>query len=77
MPTAFFQIRIGDPICHDRLSVFPLFADTLPAVEYILGAEGFADGTVVVEEVSKAGTVAKLSVTARPTFWRSSLKGSS
>ena len=63
MLSAFPQIRIGNPIRHDRLSIFPLFADTLPAVEYVLGAEALADGTVVVEEVGEAGTVDKLSVT--------------
>jgi hypothetical protein len=75
MPTVFPQIRIGNPIRHDRLSVFPLFADTLPAVEYVLGAEGLADGTVVVEEVSESGTVAKLSVTNKTDFLALFLEG--
>jgi hypothetical protein len=68
MLTAFPQIRIGNPIRHDRLSIFPLFADPLPSVKYILGAEALADGTVVVEEVSESGSVPKLSVTNTTPF---------
>jgi len=68
MSTAFPQIRVGDPIRVDRLSIFPLFADPLPSVDYILGAEALADGRVVVEEVSESGSVPKLSVTNNTAF---------
>ena len=68
MSTAFPQILIGDPIRHERLSIFPLFTDPLPAVEYVLGAEALADGTVVVEEVSESGSVPNLSVTNTSSF---------
>ena len=65
---SFPEIRIGDPIRHDRLSIFPLFAGPLPPVEYVLGAEALAEGTVVVEEVSESGSVPKLSVTNKTPF---------
>ncbi len=61
----FPTIRVGDPIRHEALTVFPLF-DTGKAteeVDYLLSDEAVADGTVVVEEIDESGSVPTLKVT--------------
>ncbi len=63
MSSIFPSVHVGDPIRHQQLSVFPLFADAPAPVEYALGADAINDGSVVVEEVSEAGSVPTLSVT--------------
>jgi hypothetical protein len=63
MSAIFPSVHVGDPIRHEQLSVFPLFADAPAPVEYVLGADAITEGTVVVEEVSDAGSVPTLSVT--------------
>jgi hypothetical protein len=32
----FPGIRVGNPICHESLTVFPLFAETNGQVDYLL-----------------------------------------
>lgn len=56
-------VHVGDPIRHQQVSVFPLFADAIAPVEYILGSDAINEGSVIVEEVSEAGSVPTLSVT--------------
>ncbi len=56
------SVRVGDPITHDRLAVFPLFLDSPVPVSYRLADEALADGTAVVEEVSESGSVPQLVV---------------
>jgi hypothetical protein len=63
MSTIFPSVHVGEPIRHKQVSVFPLFADAPAPVEYVLGADAINDGSVVVEEVSDAGSVPTLSVT--------------
>ena len=63
MPATFSNVRVGDPIRHEQLSVFPLFSDDAAPVDYMLAADAIGEGTVVVEEVSEAGSVPNLSVT--------------
>ena len=63
MSTIFPSVRVGEPIRHDQLAVFPLFADTPAPVEYVLAADAIANGTVTVEEIDDAGSVPTLSVT--------------
>ena len=62
---AFARIRVGEPIRHEGLSVFPLYpADNLAGdVDYLLSDEAVAAGTVTVEEISEAGSVPTLMVT--------------
>src|SRR5512137_2174245 len=62
MSVAFPNVRVGDPIRHQALSVFPLFDGFQAPVEYLLSDEGIGSGTVTVEEVSEAGSVPDLLV---------------
>ena len=56
------ELRVGDPLCHEALSVFPLFTETNGSVEYRLCAEALDDKSIVVEEVSEGGSVPDLLV---------------
>jgi hypothetical protein len=58
----FPQVRIGDPIRHESLTVFPLFAEANGAVDYLLADEAIQTGTVTVQEVSEGGSVPDLLV---------------
>ncbi len=62
MSVAFPEVHVGDPVRHEALSVFPLFATTASPVEYLLSDEGIGSGTITVEEVSQAGSVPDLLV---------------
>lgn len=62
MSVTFPEVRVGEPIRHEALSVFPLFAGTESPVEYLLSDEGIGSGAVTVEEVSEAGSVPDLLV---------------
>lgn len=59
------EIKIGDPLRHQALSVFPVFAEGNGGVDYVLSDEALADESVVVEEVSEAGSVPDLLVENR------------
>lgn len=58
------EIRVGDPLRHEALSVFPLFSDANGngKVEYRLSDEALADESLTVEEVSQSGSVPDLLV---------------
>jgi hypothetical protein len=58
----FPQVRIGDPIRHESLTVFPLFAEANGAVDYLLADEAIQSGAVTVQEVSEGGSVPDLLV---------------
>lgn len=60
---AFPELRVGDPIRHEALVVFPLFALDGSQVEYVLADEAIASGSISVEEVSEGGSVPQLLVT--------------
>lgn len=62
MSVTFPEIRVGDPICHEGLAVFPLFAEPSRGVDYDLSDEAINKGNVTVEEVSEAGSVPDLAV---------------
>ena len=62
MSVTFPEIRVGDPVRHEGLAVFPLFAEPSHGVDYDLSDEALNKGTVTVEEVSEAGSVPDLSV---------------
>jgi hypothetical protein len=59
---AFPAVRIGTPISHEALTVFPLFGEAQTRVDYLLADEAIAAGTVAVEEVGEAGSVPNLRV---------------
>lgn len=60
----FARIRVGQPIRHGSLTVFPLFPSeaTTEEVLYLLSDEAVAAGTLTVEEVSESGSVPTLLV---------------
>jgi hypothetical protein len=59
---AFPTIQVGNPLCHEALSVFPLFAPMHEGVPYLLADKALAGGTVTVEEITEAGSVPNLVV---------------
>lgn len=63
MSSIFPSVHVGEPIRQGQISVFPLFAEAPAPLDYILSADAISDGSVVVEEVSEAGSVPTLSVT--------------
>jgi hypothetical protein len=56
------EIRVGDPVGHEALAVFPLFSEPHAGVAYVLADEAIAAGTVTVAEVSEGGSVPNLLV---------------
>ena len=62
MSVALPKLRVGDPLRHEALSVFPLFAEPNGSVDYRLCAEALADESLLVEEVSEGGSVPDLLV---------------
>jgi hypothetical protein len=64
MPT-FPEARIGDPVAHGALTVFPLFTESPSPVRYALADEAIAAGSLTVEEVNQAGSVPDLVVENR------------
>lgn len=56
------SVRVGSPVGHDRLTVFPLYLESPAAPRYRLSEEALADGTAVVEEVTEGGSVPNLAV---------------
>ena len=57
------EVRVGDPIRHESLAVFPLFSTVDARVDYLLSDEAILAGSVAVEEVSEGGSVPDLLVT--------------
>jgi hypothetical protein len=62
MPVAVPKIRVGEPVRHRAISVFPLFTDSNGGVDYRLSDEALADESLIVEEVSESGSVPELLV---------------
>ena len=62
MPVAFPKIRVGEPVRHQRLSVFPLFTSPAQEVDYRLSDVALADESILVEEVDEDGSVPELLV---------------
>jgi hypothetical protein len=58
----FPETRVGDPIRHEALTVFPLFDQAHRNAEYLLSDEALAAGVTTVEEVGQAGSVPTLIV---------------
>ena len=59
------RVRVGNPIRHEALTAFPLYAEGEGAVDYLLSDEAIAAGSVVVEVVSESGSVPNLRVDNR------------
>src|SRR5210317_1529800 len=62
MTVALPELRVGNPVSHEALSVFPLFTETNGGVDYCLCAEALNDKSVMVEEISEGGSVPDLLV---------------
>jgi hypothetical protein len=62
MSVAFPQIRVGEPLRYEALSVFPLFTEPNGSVEYLLADEAIRDQLLTVQEVSESGSVPELLV---------------
>jgi hypothetical protein len=56
------SVRVGAPVTHDKLTVFPLYLEAPAAPNYRLADEALADGSAVVEEVTEGGSVPNLAV---------------
>ena len=56
------SLRVGDPVQHEALSVFPLFTNKQSEVDYRLSDEALADQSLLVEEVDEGGSVPNLRV---------------
>ena len=56
------SVRVGSPLTHDKLTVFPLYLEAPLAPNYRLSEEALADGSAVVEEVTEGGSVPNLAV---------------
>jgi hypothetical protein len=57
------DVRVGDPVRHEALAVFPLFSFLGAGLDYLLSDEAIQAGAVTVEEVSEGGSVPNLLVT--------------
>ncbi len=56
------EMRVSEPMRHNGLSVFPLFAPAGNAPEYMLSDEAIRQGAVSVKEISESGAVPYLTV---------------
>jgi hypothetical protein len=56
------SVRVGAPLTHDKLTVFPLYLEAPAAPNYRLSEEALADGSAVVEEITEGGSVPNLAV---------------
>lgn len=56
------EVRVGDPACHQSLTVFPLFMSVGQSVDYLLADEAIGSGAVAVEELHESGSVPELMV---------------
>ena len=65
MPVALPEIRVGQAVRYEALTVFPLFTSQASGLEYLVSDEAMEDGSVAVEEVSEAGSVPTLTVDNR------------
>ncbi len=62
MPVALPTLRVGDPVRHEALSLFPLFSEARSDVDYRLSDAALTDESLLVEEVSEGGSVPDLLV---------------
>jgi hypothetical protein len=62
------EVRVGTPLGHEALTVFPLFTETAGGIDYLLSDEAIAGGSVTVEEIGEAGSVPNLLVDNQADF---------
>ena len=65
MPALFPDVRVGEPIRFEGLTLFPLYSEgSVPdrAVDYLLSHEAMDQGAVIVTEASDKGMVSELVV---------------
>lgn len=62
MAVTFPDVRVGDALQYESLSVFPLFTDAKSDVEYLLSGEAISEKLLTVTEVSEGGSVPELLV---------------
>ena len=65
MSLALPKLRVGDPVRHEALYVFPLFSELIGELEYRLSDEALADESLLVEEITEGGSVPDLLVKNR------------
>ncbi len=58
----FSETRIGQPMSHGSLTIFPLFCQDNRTVDYLLSDEAMEGGLLTVSEVSQQGSVPDLIV---------------
>lgn len=56
------RFRVGEPVRHESLVVYPLFSETDSCVDYRLSQAALADESVLVGEVDESGSVPELLV---------------
>lgn len=56
------KLRVGEPLRHEALAVFPLFAEAAGDVDYRLADEALAEQSLLVEEINQSGSVPELLV---------------
>jgi hypothetical protein len=61
----FLEARVGEPIRHEALGVFPLFTPPGRATQYLLSDEALASRAVQVTELSRGGRIPSLLVDNR------------
>jgi hypothetical protein len=59
------KVRVGEPVLHENLSVFPIFSEPTGEVDYVLADEAISSEALIVEEVSEGGSVPQLFVENR------------
>jgi len=62
MSLSFPRIRIGEPIRHESLTVYPLLSEGGRPVDYMLADEAISASKATVKEVNEQGTVPELLV---------------
>jgi len=65
MPLTLPFVRVGKPLRHHSLTIFPLFTDVEPVVDYRLSDDAITAEALVVTEVSEQGSVPELLVDNR------------
>lgn len=56
------RLQVGQPLACNSLTVFPLYAEAGPPIDYQLADEAIQAGTVAVQEVTEGGSVPELLV---------------
>lgn len=62
MMTKTQRVKLGEPLRHAAMSVFPLFSASVPELRYELASSAMKRGAIRVEELNWGGQVSKLLV---------------